>query len=156
MSCFVRISLKLQRLNQERNEFMERLTGRALTFVGSCTVLYELAALSDKDCDEYCNETFCGECVIQKAVNRLAAYENTGLEPQEIEAREEKIRRILIERLKELDQTLEEIPAGFDKYNTAMAKEELIEIYSRIFGITYDDAAKELRDHAEAAERLLG
>lgn len=32
---------------------MERLTGRALTFAGSCTVLYELAALSDKDCNDY-------------------------------------------------------------------------------------------------------
>ena len=37
-------------------------------------------------CEEYCGrvESDCHNCVIQKAINLLAEYENTGLTPDEI------------------------------------------------------------------------
>ena len=63
---------------------MERLTGRALRFAGSNTVLYELKAVGNKNCNELCSETHCGECEVQKAINKLAAYEDSGLEPDEV------------------------------------------------------------------------
>ncbi len=38
-----------------------------------------------ENCSAYCNCRFsCGNCGIQKAFNLLAAYEDTGLTPEEI------------------------------------------------------------------------
>lgn len=124
---------------------MERLTGRSLRFAGSNTVLYELEAVGNKNCIDLCSETHCGECEVQKAINRLAAYEDSGLEPAEIAAGNERIKQIILERFKERKTTFEEIPDGFDRINLAAAMDELTEIYSRIFGVSYDEAAVELR-----------
>ena len=64
---------------------MERLTGRALRFADSNTVLYDLEALGDKHCTYYCeSQESCKDCEIQKAINKLAAYEDSGLEPNEV------------------------------------------------------------------------
>ena len=70
---------------------MERLTIESNVFEG-----HTLKCLcgSDKDgcelyCCEYCNENCnndCYNCEIQQAFDRLAAYEDTGLTSEEIEA----------------------------------------------------------------------
>lgn len=128
---------------------MERLTGSRIT-LSDGTEYYDLEALGGESCGEHCNaREYCEGCSIQKAFNRLAAYEDTGLEPQKIAARTEEIKRIFRERYKKRKETPEEIPAGFDKLKIVSAMDELTEIYSRIFGISYDDAAKELHDQPE-------
>lgn len=128
---------------------MERLTGRKIIFMDGLEC-YELEALYGMTCGEHCCEhSTCRDCEIQKAINRLAAYENTGVVPREIAAWDKSIKRIFRDRFKERRQTLEEIPDGFDKLNTAAAMNELTEIYARIFGISCDKAAKELHNQPE-------
>lgn len=41
--------------------------------------------VAEQNCYEYCEEHDCPDCIIQKAIIRLAKYENTGLSPQDIE-----------------------------------------------------------------------
>lgn len=127
---------------------MERLTGNALT-LSDGTKLYDI----NKNCETcavVCNEhETCGECPVQAAFNKLAAYEDTWLEPEEITTGGMKVKQVIRERFKELELTMQEIPAGFDKLNTAAAMDELIGIYSRIFGISYDEAAEVLHKNEE-------
>lgn len=69
---------------------MERLTIESNVFEGHTL---KCLCSPDKDgyelyCCEYCNENCnndCYNCEIQQAFDRLAAYEDTGLTPKEIE-----------------------------------------------------------------------
>lgn len=70
--------------------------------------------------------------------------------------REEKIRSVFRKRYKELKAILEELPQGFDKLDTSAVLDELALMYSKIYEMSLDEAKKELRNCAEAAERLLG
>lgn len=71
---------------------MDRLTVKSVVFEGHC-VLKSMCTFDDKgkikgegdcaSCGGGC-DGFCGECEIQKAFDRLAAYEDTELSPEEI------------------------------------------------------------------------
>ena len=49
---------------------------------------WEVKGADNKLCREVCNERTdiegCNDCPISNAINKLAAYENSGLEPEEI------------------------------------------------------------------------
>lgn len=123
---------------------MERLTGNR-TVLSNGEVYCDLEALGGNNCEDHCHgREDCQKCPIQNAFNRLSAYEDTGLEPAEITAREEKIRQIIRERFEARKETFEEFPTGIDKRNAAAAMSELTELYSRIFNISYDKAAEVL------------
>ena len=75
---------------------MERLTTGSILFDGytlkGLCVFDSSSEIQDeeKSCYEQCDETFyensCEECQIKEAFDRLAAYEDTGLTPKEVEA----------------------------------------------------------------------
>ena len=122
---------------------MERLTGNRITLKNGIE-LCDLMTLDGKTCEEYCNgREDCEGCVIQNAFNRLSAYEDTGLEPGEIAAGEDKVKQTLQERFR-LETNGSILRAG-----SAFTRAAITEIYSSIFGISYDDAAKELHDQPE-------
>lgn len=127
---------------------MERLTGNALT-LSDGTKLYDINK-NCETCAAVCNDHLtCGECPIQDAFNKLAAYEDTGFEPEEITTGGIIAKKVIRGRFKELDQIFREIPGGIDKLNTAATMSELTEIYSRLFGISYDEAADVLHENKE-------
>lgn len=95
---------------------MDRLTYDFPFNGGHC---WQIHGADNLECREVCErqgENGCIECPIAKAFDRLAAYENTGLEPEEIESlcdmdRREKMAEMLrieeyfgvsIDRLREL------------------------------------------------------
>lgn len=95
---------------------MDRLTYDFQFNGGHC---WQIHGADNLECREVCErqgENGCIECPIAKAFDRLAAYENTGLEPEEIESlcdmdRREKMAEMLrieeyfgvsIDRLREL------------------------------------------------------
>ncbi len=73
---------------------MDRLTVKSVVFDGHC-VLKSMCTFDNEgnikgegdcaSCGGGCDE-FCGKCEIQKAFDRLAAYEDTGFTPEEITA----------------------------------------------------------------------
>ena len=71
---------------------MERLTIKSgqyeLHYVlkCNCTIGADGEVDSEDGCIEYCeNRSDCDDCEIQQAFDRLAAYEDTGLTPEEVE-----------------------------------------------------------------------
>ena len=72
---------------------MERLTIKSEIVSGHynlkcmCTVCTNGIVDSEDGCVEYCElHDDCNDCQIQEAFDRLAAYEDTGLTPEEVEA----------------------------------------------------------------------
>ncbi len=59
---------------------MERLTGGNSAY-------HDLVETDGKTCEEICHErSDCEGCPIQEAIDKLGAYENTGLSPEEVTA----------------------------------------------------------------------
>lgn len=75
---------------------MERLTYRSGEY-------WEVKGADGTPCDEVCENRFlsgCHDCQIQTAFDRLAAYEDTGLEPGDIDAlkkREQGLAELLVQ-----------------------------------------------------------
>lgn len=123
---------------------MERLTGNRTT-LSNGDEYCNLEALGGENCGDCCNaREYCEDCPIQNAFNKLSAYEDTGLEPREITAREEKIRQILLEWFTKHADIIGETKTIIEKIRAASAMDEFAEIYFRIFGISYDEAARKL------------
>ncbi len=70
---------------------MERLTIKTGTVNGyytmkrMCTIGQGGIVDDESSCYEICNNN-CDNCIIQEGFDRLAAYENTGYTPEEVEA----------------------------------------------------------------------
>lgn len=123
---------------------MERLTGNRTT-LSNGEVYCDLEALGGNNCEDYCHgREECKDCVIQNAFNRLSAYEDTGLEPDEITARDEGIKQIFREYIERRSRDIESSEDDCFKATVAFASCDVTELYSRIFGISYDEAAKVL------------
>lgn len=61
----------------------------------------ELVKCADKTCAFVCDRTtFCCECPIGQAFNRLAEYERTGLTPDQIR----EVDRLYLEKCREVNQ----------------------------------------------------
>ncbi len=68
---------------------MKRLTVNWNAELGRPGINYSIIALEGSTCGDYCEEYCydhgnCNECEVQKAIRKLAAYEDTGLEPDEV------------------------------------------------------------------------
>ena len=79
---------------------MDRLTYDFPFNGGHCWQIHGADNLACREVCELQGENGCIECPIAKAFDRLAAYENTGLEPEEIESlcdmdRREKIKHCI-------------------------------------------------------------
>ncbi|MCM1275508.1 MAG: hypothetical protein NC299_09090 [Lachnospiraceae bacterium] len=49
------------------------------------TRICELAKAFGESCDKICKESnSCKECPVQEAIDKLAAYEDSGLSPEEV------------------------------------------------------------------------
>lgn len=83
-----------------------------LTVQSEVTDGYWLKAMCDVsdeiDCEEMCSSCNhnCNECPIQIAVDRLAAYENTGLSPEKIVKINTTIKKVKEHVAKKLDQMI--------------------------------------------------
>lgn len=80
---------------------MERLTARDIFTPG----LWICTKAGDKNCSTICQtqQTECEECPIQDAFNRLAAYEDTGLTPEEISTLQAENEQLRDDRIKWFD-----------------------------------------------------
>lgn len=74
---------------------MERLTVKSptmnrYTLKRMCGFDREGEPIVEEDCYEHCEQMldsgYCSDCAIKEAFERLAAYEDTGLTPEEVEA----------------------------------------------------------------------
>ena len=62
--------------------------------------VYDLTAARGESCADICdNESDCGTCPIIAAFVRLAAYEDTGLSPEEVREQMERLRAKTVEPL---------------------------------------------------------
>ena len=117
-------------------------------------------------CSEFCQEDGCGECSsLDEAVDRLGAYEDTGLMPEEIERSKMEIEAgcvkaiartygIDINRLRQLaaadrDGRVIVLPCreGTKVYKISWRLNGQHEIEERIFNLTYFDPAKYGKDY---------
>ena len=120
---------------------MERLTQSALNSV----LCADLLARNGEPCENICRDCGdCYECPIMAAYERLSAYEDTGMEPEEISAREWAIKQVFYEHFAGLSTALEFLKDFEMKRATAGTMNKITELYADIFDISYDDAAKEL------------
>ena len=123
---------------------MERLTEHGF---GQCT----LEATGGEWCKNVCYErNDCECCPIQEAIDLLAAYEDIGLTPEEIAAREEKIKKSFGVYIQQREDVLVGKNVGQDtKDKIVFTVCDIIELYGMIFDISYDEAAKELHGSGE-------
>lgn len=136
---------------------MERLTGHAFKLLDNgkyCAVdkAYTLNGTYGDLCETICHEReSCKGCPIQEATNRLAAYEDTGMMPEEITAREEKVKQAFRERMNRRNKDLNDPACENVKIIIASMMNEITELYAEIFDISFDEAAKALHggDHEQ-------
>ena len=77
-----------------KNNRKEKLSVERLTYVfNGC---WQIKGVGNIVCSEICarEEDGCENCPIAKAFDRLAAYEDTGLEPEEIDKFKKDIKKI--------------------------------------------------------------
>ncbi len=123
---------------------MERLTGNRTT-LSNGDVYCDLETLGGENCGDCCKaREYCKDCPIQDAFNRLSSYEDTGLEPEEIAARDEGIKQIFCEYIERRSEDIESSEDDNFKATAAFASCDVTELYSQIFNISYDEAAKVL------------
>lgn len=67
----------------ERLTVKSKYVENGYTLKALCELCHDGSVFDELGCVEICNDE-CEECVIQTAFDRLAAYENTGLSPDEI------------------------------------------------------------------------
>lgn len=118
---------------------MERLTESALRCDNKVISGAELIGLEGEVCEKVCHareDIGCDGCPIRDAIKRLADYEDTGMEPEEIEAREEKIKQ---DFHKYIENQSKYDPSYEDTMCVAM------ELYYQIFGVSYGKATKTAR-----------
>lgn len=107
-------------------------------------------------CRDVCNSrgTDCfDDCPIQEAIDRLADYEDTGMDPEEVAAREDKIKQAFSNYIKRMASWHhDEQTTKTNRSKVAFAAIEIERLYAQIFGISFDEAAKELhKDDNEKA-----
>lgn len=130
---------------------MERLTDDQSVYGA------RIITLEGGTCGDYCEEQCfdhgnCKSCAINTAINRLAAYERTGLLPAQVQGkinRIKKIKRSFRERFGIQSRKVGEARQILDKIRAAAAMDELVELYSLIFEVSYDEAAAKLHKSTE-------
>lgn len=91
---------------------MNRLTTRDLK-----RNVVEIYGCENKSCCEVCNDhnTTCFDCPIDKAFKKLAQYESTGMDPEEVSAMMAH-NTALIEQLKDYETIDPDIAKAFENY----------------------------------------
>ena len=105
---------------------------------------YNLEAVGEKVCERICRDKGCLNCPIQNAFDRLAAYEDTGMMPEEIMVRDGKIKRFFREHIKEKEQLIAKSNDKEFNHQLAFAEREIIFLYSLIYNLSYEEGTKEL------------
>ena len=127
----------LEKAKSESEEGMERLTDRDYCGMGIC----------GGTCGVFAD---CGQCDFRHKINnRLAAYEDTGLTPEQIEAQQQEI-----DQLKDQNDTLSDTVNMFAPYIIGKKEAEVVEELKELLTLKRKNAAL-TADKDEQAERIM-